>query len=120
MIAVFRSQSNARLIIQPKPPLLWLFHWYFQPLPSLQSFDALVIHMPASISPQCSDPTIAVAAILPGQFDHIGHQSFFTGTTCRHFALRRSMLSQNAARAALRDIQLSTNTINASTTASGA
>jgi hypothetical protein len=71
MIAVFRPQPNARPIIEPEPPLLWLFHWYFQPLSPPQPLHALVIHMPACISQQRRDPTVAISAILTGQLNHI-------------------------------------------------
>jgi hypothetical protein len=100
MVAMLRPQPDARPVIQPEPPLLWLFHWHFQPLSSPQPFDALVVHMPASISQQRSDPTIAVAAILPGQFDHVGNQSLFISTTNWHLTLCGSVLSQNATRSA--------------------
>jgi hypothetical protein len=33
--------------------------------------------MPASVSQQRRNPTIAVSAILPGLLDHISHQEFF-------------------------------------------
>jgi hypothetical protein len=59
-----------------------------------------VIHLPTCISSQRSDPTIAIPAELPGQFDHIGHQPLFIGATNWHLPLRGSVLSQNAARAA--------------------
>jgi hypothetical protein len=76
--------------------------------------------MPARISQQRCNPTIAISTILPGQLDHVGHQAFFISASHRDFALRGSVLPQNAAGAALRDIELSTNTINAGTTTSGA
>jgi hypothetical protein len=119
MITVFRPQPNARSFIEPGSPLLWLFHWRFQPLSSPQPFDLFVIHIPNSISQQRRDPTIALPAKLPGQLGHVGHHSFFIGATDWHLTLRGSVLPQNAARAAFRDIQLRTNTINAGATTSG-
>jgi len=76
--------------------------------------------MPACISQQRCDPTVAIPAVLPGQFDHIGYQPLFISAALRHLPLRGSMLSQDPAGTALRDVQLSTNTINAGTAATGA
>ena len=76
--------------------------------------------MPTCVSQQRSNPTIAVSAILPGQYDHICYKTLFVRTPYGHFALRGSMLSQNAASAAFRDFQFIANTINARATTSGA
>ena len=120
MIAVSRTQPDARSIVQPKSPLLRLFHWHFQPLSPPQSLNALVVNLPTCISQQRGDPTIAISAILTGQLDHVGHQPFFIRATNWYLTLSGSVLPQNATSAAFRDIQLSTNTINASTATSGA
>lgn len=95
-------------------------HRHFQPLSPPKSFDPFVVHMPTRISQQRCDPTIAVSTIFPGQLDHVGHQTFFVRATNWHPPLRGSVLFQNAACATLRDIQLSTDTVNAGSTASGA
>lgn len=76
--------------------------------------------MPARVSQQCRDPAIAVATVLTGQPDHIRDQAFFISAPHGDFALCGSVLLQNAAGAAFRDIQLSTNTVNAGATTSGA
>ena len=34
MIAMLRPEPDARSIVQPEPPFLWLFHRHFQPLSS--------------------------------------------------------------------------------------
>ena len=116
MIVTLWAQPNARSVIQPKPSFLWLFHWNFQPLSSPQPFHPLVIHMPPGISQQRRDPTIAVSTILPGQLDHIRHQSLFVWAADRCFALCGSVLPHDAASY----IQRVANTINASTATSGA
>ena len=54
------------------------------------------------------------------QLDPIRDHAFFISSSHGDFALRGSMLSENTARATLRDIQCGTNTINAGTAASGA
>lgn len=42
VVAMLRSQSDTRTIVQPEPPFLWLLQWHFQPLPSPQAFDPSV------------------------------------------------------------------------------
>jgi hypothetical protein len=46
----------------------------FQPFAPPDPLDPLVIHSPARIAEQGSHPAIAVAAMLPGQFDDVGGQ----------------------------------------------
>jgi hypothetical protein len=35
------------------------------------------IDLPAGISQQSGDPTVAISTILAGQFDHVRHKAFF-------------------------------------------
>ena len=56
---------------------------------------------PARISQQSRDPTIAVAAILPRQLDHVRDQTLLIGTAMRHFPLCGSVLPQDTAGASL-------------------
>jgi hypothetical protein len=100
VITVFGLKTDTRSVIQPEPAFLGLFHWYFQPLSSPQPFDALVIHMPAGISQQRSYPTIAVAAILSGQLDHVRDKAILISSPHGHLTLCGSVLSQNATRSA--------------------
>ena len=72
------------------------------------------------ISQKRCDPPIAIATILPGQLDHVGHQSVFIRATNWHLTLRGSVLPETAASAAFRDVQFGTNAINTGTTTSGA
>ena len=50
MILIFRTQLDARSVIHPDPPFLWLFHWHFKPLAPPQTFDTFVIHLPTRVS----------------------------------------------------------------------
>ena len=50
MILIFRTQSDARSVIHPDPPFLWLFRWHFKPLAPPQTFDTFVIHLPTRVS----------------------------------------------------------------------
>ena len=51
---------NTGSAIEPQSALFWLFLRHFQALPSPQSFDPLVIHLPSPTSQQFRHPTIAV------------------------------------------------------------
>ncbi len=64
MIAMLRSETDTRSVIQPEPPLLRLFLGNLQPLTPLQPFHPLVVHLPARFSQQGRDATVAVAAVL--------------------------------------------------------
>ena len=48
------------VLLAPRPP---------------QALDTLVVDLPASVSQQRSNPTIAVSTVLAGQLDHIRNQS---------------------------------------------
>ena len=71
--------------------------------------DTLVVDLPACISQQGRDPAIAVAAVLAGQIEHVGHQSVFVCVTLRDTPLRGAMLPQNPAGAFLRNVLLVAN-----------
>ena len=120
MIAPLGAKSDTRSVVQPEPPLFRLFHWHFQPLASPKPLNPLVVDLPTSISQHGRDPPITVAAILPGQFNHVSDQAFFIGTTSWQFALRGSVLSQNTTSPPLRHTEFIANTVNARTATGGA
>src|SRR5207342_3222764 len=72
-----------------------------QSLPLPDPLDPFVVDDPARLLEQTGDLAIAVAAILPGQGDEVGGQSFFVGTAPRHLALRRAVLPERRASTAL-------------------
>ena len=74
MVAVLRPEADAGSVVQPEPCLLRLFRWHLQPLPFPQPFDTAIADLPACVSQQCSNTAVAVAAVLPGQLDHVGHK----------------------------------------------
>jgi hypothetical protein len=63
--------------------------------------DALVVHLPASVTQHGGDATIAITAILPGQLDDVGGQPLFIVTTDRDLALGRAVLTKDSAGPAL-------------------
>jgi hypothetical protein len=81
MIAILGAQADTETVIEPEPSLLLLFHWYFKPLTSPQTFHTFVIHQPARISQQSCDPTIAIPTILAFQLNHVRHQAFLVSAS---------------------------------------
>jgi hypothetical protein len=99
---------------------LRLFLGDLQPLASPDPLDPLVIDEPAGPAQQRGDLAIAVATILAGQLDDVGRQPLFVVTAPRDFALRRAMLPERRAGAALGDRQLASNMLDAGAATRGA
>jgi hypothetical protein len=121
-------QSHARPVVQPKPTLLGLFLWNFQPLPSPNPLyhcpavvcpqttrGALMIYVPAAVIQHARDHTIAVSSEIFRQRDNILGQPFFIRQATWHLALRRTMLAECAANPALRYAEGLPHMINAQT-----
>jgi len=102
--------------VQPQSPFLRLFHWHFKPLTSPQAFDTLVIHLPACISQQGSNPSIAISAVLAGQLNHVRDQALLVSTSLWHSPLCGSVLAQNTTNATLRNLHLAANRFDAGAT----
>ncbi len=81
MVAILRAQPDARPIVQPEPPFLWLFHWHFKPLTPPQTFHTLVIH----------SASLHLSARLQPDGSHIDR----TGASARSYP-RPSVLRQHA------------------------
>ena len=78
MVRPLGAQPQARAVRQPEPAAFGLFGGDFQPLAPPDPLDPLVIDDPARCrSQQLRDLPIAIAAILPGQFDDVGGQPLF-------------------------------------------
>ena len=75
------------------------------------------IYLPASVSQQCCNPTIAISTVLARQLDHISDQAFFVSTPLWQSTLCGSVLAQNATNPSLRNLELTTHKINAGTAA---
>ena len=120
VIAVFRTQSNTRAVCQPQTPAFRLFVRNLQPLAPPDPFDTFVIDEPARVSQQRGNLAIAVAAILAGKLNNIGAQTLFAVSPRWHLALRRTMLPERRTGAALRDVKLTPDMIDANATARGA
>ena len=91
-----------------------------QPLASSDPLDTLIVDEPAGPAQQLGDLAVAVAAILPGQFDDVGCQPLFIITALRDLALRRAMLAERRTGAALGDGQRPSNMLDAGAATRGA
>ena len=116
-----RPEPDARAISQPKPAALGLFGGDLQPLSSPDPLDPLVVDDPSRRRPQqLRDLAVAVAAVLPGQFDDIGRQPLLVVTTVGRFTLRRAMLSERRTRTTLGYLEFAPNVLDHGTPARGA
>jgi hypothetical protein len=120
MIALLRSQPNARSVGQPEPAALGLLMGNLQPLTSPDPLDPLIVDCPACLAQQRGDLAIAVAAVLPGKLDNIGRETLLVITTARDLALCRAMLPERRTGATLGDMQLRSDLLNAGTATRGA
>ncbi len=76
----FGGEPHARVLVQPQALTLGLFDWNFQPFPSPDAFDALVVDRPTSTPEKFRDPSIAIATVLTSERNDIGGQPLFVGT----------------------------------------
>jgi hypothetical protein len=120
VIGTLRPQADAGAIPEPQPASFWLFMGDLQPLPPPDPFHPPIADRPARLAQQGGDLAIAVAAVLAGQFDHVGRQSFGIFSAPRDLALRRAVLPECRAGAALRDVQMSSDMLDAGATTRGA
>ena len=91
-----------------------------QPLTLPDTLDPLVVDYPARLPQQSGNLAIAVAALLPGKLDNIGRETLLVVTTTRDLPLCRAMLPERRTGAALGDMQLRSDLLNAGTATHGA
>jgi hypothetical protein len=120
MITVLRSQPKAGAVCEPQAPAFRLSVRNLQPLTPPDAFDPLIVHEPARMAQQRGDLAIAVAAIPAGKLNDVGGQTFFVVSPRRRLPLRRAMLAERHTSAALGDVKLTSNMLNALASACGA
>ena len=120
VVAVFRPKTDARSVIEPQPPALGLFGGDLQTLAPPEALDPLVIDLPPRPAQELRDLAIAVAAVLPGQGDHVGSQPLLVFRAPRHLALRRAMLPERRTSAALGDMQVMSDMLDTGAATRGA
>jgi hypothetical protein len=120
MVGALGPQPQARSVRQPQPAALGLPGGDFQPLASPDPFDPLVVDQPTGPAQQLGDLAIAVAPVLPGQFDNVVRQPGVIVAAMRDLALRRAMLTERRAGTPLRDRQNASNMLDAGAATRGA
>jgi hypothetical protein len=115
VIAMLRSQADARTIRQPQTTSFGLLLGNLQPLTSPNPLDPFVVHNPASVAKQGCDFAVAVATILPGELDDVGRQPLLVVAALRRLALCRAVLAERRTGATLGDAKLTTNMLDADT-----
>ena len=120
MVCSLRPKPEARPVVETKAPLLRLLTRHFQPLTSPDPRHPLDVHRPASRPQHGCDPPIAVAAVLSCECDDVRRQCGLIIRHLRDVALRRAMLTENAAGKALRDTMFGNHMLDAGTTTGGA
>lgn len=120
MVGVFRSQSDARTVVQPQPTAFRLLVRHFQPLPSPDALDPFDIYDPASLMQHRSDAAIAIAAVLEGKRRDVCGQRRFVIRGLGDLALCGTMLTENPACPSFGHFQFIDDMIHASATTVGA
>ena len=115
------SQTDAGTVGKPQPPTLGLLVWDFQPLAAPDPLHPLVVDHPARRGPQqLGDLAVAVAAVLARELDDVGRELFLVIPAPRKLALRRAVLAKRSAHAALGDLELLSDVLDADAATRGA
>jgi hypothetical protein len=120
VIGAFWPQPNAGAIGQPQTPASGLFGRHLQPLAPPDPLHPAIADRPTRVAQQGRDLAIAVAAVLTGELSDIGRELFGIFSAPRDLALRRAVLSERRTRAALGDVQVLSDMLNAGASTRGA
>jgi hypothetical protein len=120
VIGALGPEANTRPVRQPESPSLWLFSGHFQSLAPPNPLHAAIADRPARLAKEGCDLAIAIAAVLPGQFDDVGRQQFGVLSAPRDLALRRAVLPERRTSATLGHVQLLPNVLDTGATTRGA
>ena len=120
VVRPLRPEPDTGAVGQPQPPAPWLARRHFEPLAPPDALDPLGVHHPALGPQQGRDLAIAVAAILARERDDVRRQPLFVLSAPRRLALRRAVLAERRADAALGDGQGPSHVLNTGAPARGA
>jgi len=88
---------------------------HLQTLAPPDPLNPLVVDQPPGITQQGRDLAVAIAAVLPGEFDDVGRQPLLVVAALRRLALRRAMLPERRTGATLGNANNMTNMLDAGT-----
>lgn len=100
MALVRGPEPYAGPIIQPETAAFWLFYRHFQPLPSPDTVNPLLVHMPAVVPEERCNPAVPISAEPFGQSRDRRCQGILVVSPGMWFALGRTMLADHTARPA--------------------
>lgn len=106
VIAAFRSQPNARAVVQPQPPAWSLFLGNLQALPAPDAADAVLANIPPGFVEQGRDPAIAVPTVLRAKGDDGPRQGILVSPNRGDITLRSARLADDAAGVTFREAVL--------------
>ncbi len=120
MIRILGPQADAGSVVEPEPSFLRLPLRHFEPLPSPDPLDPLLVHEPAGLPQQGRDAPVAITAVLGRHGDDVGRQPCLIVSSLRDAPLRRAMLSEHAAHPPLGQLQGRPDVLDAGAATGGA
>ena len=120
MVAMGVPEPDARPVVEPEPPTLGLFLRNLQPLLAPDTFDPLVIDLPAVPLQKGSDAPIPIATVSGSQAHYLLSQGLVRLFPLRGEPLRGTGLANDLAGTSLRYTQVSLQTRDASAAPLGA
>jgi hypothetical protein len=121
VVRTLGPQPEARPVRQPEPAALGLLLRHLQPLAAPDPLHPLVVDHPArGRAQQLGDLAVAVAAVPARQLDDVGGEPFLVLPAPRKLALRRAVLAERSAHAALGDPELVSDVLDAGAATRGA
>src|SRR5215213_7791303 len=120
MVGPLGSQPDAGSVGMPETAAFGLFGRHFQPLPSPDPLDPLVVDDPAGGRTQeFCDLAVAVTTILAGGRDDVGGEPLLIVSPPRNTPLCRAMLSEHATDPPFRQFQGGSDVIDAGAATGG-
>ena len=121
VIGALGPQPDAGAVRQPEPAALGLLFGDLQPLTPPDPLHPLVVHHPAGgRAQQLGDLAVAIAAVLARKLDDVGGELFLVVPGPRASALRPAMLAESRTGAALGDLELVSDMLDADAASRGA
>ena len=87
VVSPLRAQLDTRSVVEPQTTPFRLVSGHLQPLAPPQPLNPLVVDLPAPLAQQRCNPSVAVAAVLTRQLDHVRNQALFVATISSDMAL---------------------------------
>ena len=106
VVAMGGAEPDTRPVVEPEPSTLGLFPRNLQPLLAPETFDPLMVDLPALPFQKGGDPAIAIATVLSGQVDYRLSQSLVSLLPLGGEPLRGTGLANDSAGSSLRDTQV--------------